>query len=246
MTLMRRSTAWGLGAAVVTLATWGYLARLARVPELWAIELKRSLFGWALVELLLAIGVLSVALAREKKIAAFRGIMIGLTLICMVGILEASSAPGLLHWKLALERLLRDDSSITWKFDPDPVLGWKRRLHDKWVSPSIADIERKFSIAPARQVQLTFTYDAYGYRNPRTLPRADVVLIGDSYIEGFNAIDDEVVARKLEERLGRPVESMGITGYGTLQNLIVFDKDAPKLAPKGGGILLLRGQRPIR
>jgi len=243
---MRRSTAWGLGAIVVTLATWGYLAWLARVPELWAIELKRSLFGWAVVELLLAVAVLSIALAREKKIAAFRVIVVGVTLICAVGILEASSATDLLHWKLALERMLQEDSSITWKFDPDPVLGWKRRHHDKWVSPSIADIERKFSMRPARQVQLTFTYDAYGYRNPRTLPRADVVLIGDSYIEGFNANDDEVVARKLEERLGRPVESMGITGYGTLQNLIVFDKDAPKLAPKGGGILLLRGQRPIR
>ena len=84
----------------------------------------------------------------------------------------------------------------------------------------------------ARDVQLTFTYDAYGYRNPRTVPRADVVLIGDSYVEGFNANDDEVVARKLEERLGRPVESMGVSGYGTLQNLIVLDKDAPKLDPK--------------
>jgi hypothetical protein len=176
--------------------------------------------------------VLSVALAREKKVAAFRAIVIGPTLICTVGILEASSALGILNWKLTLEYLLREDSSITWKFDPDPALGWKRRPHDKWVSPSIADIERDFSMRSARQVQLAFTYDAYGYRNPRTLPQADVVLIGDSYIEGFNANDDEVVARKLEEQLGRPVESMGIVGYGTLQNLIVFDKDAPKLAPK--------------
>ena len=45
-----RATAWVLGAVVVTLAAWGYLAWLARIPEPWAIELKRSLYCWALVE----------------------------------------------------------------------------------------------------------------------------------------------------------------------------------------------------
>jgi hypothetical protein len=229
---MRRSTAWAVGAVAVTLLTWGGIAWLARIDALWAVEWKRALFGWAVLELLLAIAVLCVALARDKKIAAFRTIVVGVTLVLAVGMLEATAAMHLLHWKLTLEHLFGEDGQMAWKYDPDPALGWKRIPNDKWQSPSISDIEGGFSMRRARDETLTFTYDAYGYRNPRTVPRADVVLIGDSYIEGANVDDGEVVARRLEAKLGAPVENMGVAGYGTLQNLIALDKDSPKLDPK--------------
>jgi hypothetical protein len=229
---MRRPTVWAVGAVVVTLLTWGGIAYLARIEAPWAIDLKRSLFGWAVLELLLAVAVLAVALARDRKIAAFRVVIAGATLALAVGMLEATAAMHLLHWKLTLERLFGEDAPMAWKYDPDPALGWKRIPNDKWRSPSISDIEGGWSMRAARNEMLTFTYDAYGYRNPRTVPRADVVLIGDSYIEGANADDGEVVARRLEARLGIPVESMGVAGYGTLQNLIALDKESPKLDPK--------------
>jgi len=230
---MRRSTVWALAAVLLTLLIWGWLAWLARIEEPWAITLKRDLFGWAVLELLIAVAVLVVALAHQKKkIAAFRVVVVGVTLVLSVGMLEGTAALHLLHWKLLLERAFGEDGNMAWDYDPDRALGWKRRPNAKWQSPSISDIEGGWSMRPARYLMQTFTYDAYGFRNPRTVPHADVVLMGDSYIEGANADDDEVVARRLEARLGTPVESMGVAGYGTLQNLITLDKDSPKLDPK--------------
>jgi hypothetical protein len=229
---MRRATIWALGAVIVTAATWGGLAWLAHQPTPWAAAFKRELFPWALLELLLALGVLAIALPRDKKLAAFRVVIVGMTLVLAVGACEASAALGLIHWKLALEHIFGEDAPMAWKYDPDPELGWKRRPNDRWISPSISDIENEFSIPAARRAMLRFTYDGYGFRNPRTAPRADVVLIGDSYIEGANADDDEVIARRLEARMGAPVESMGVAGYGTLQNLVNLDRNAPKLDPK--------------
>jgi hypothetical protein len=229
---MRRSSIGALGAVFVTLAAWGALAWLARQPTPWAVALKRELFPWALLELLLAVAVLAIALPRDKTLAAFRVVVIGATLALAVGACEASAALGLIHWKLALEHIFGEDAPMAWKYDPDPELGWKRRPNDRWVSPSISDIESGFSMRAARLKMLNFTYDNYGFRNPKTVPQADVVLIGDSYIEGANADDDEVIARRLEARMGTPVESMGVAGYGTLQNLINLDRNAPKLDPK--------------
>jgi hypothetical protein len=229
---MRRATIWALGAAAVSMAVWGALAWLAHQPTPWAVALKRELFPWALLEISLAIAVLAIALPRDKKIAAFRVVIVGVTIVLAIGACEASAAFGLIHWKLALERIFGEDAPMAWKYDPDPELGWKRRPNDRWISPSISDIENEFSIPPQRQLMFHFTYDGYGFRNPRTVPRADVVLIGDSYIEGANADDDEVIARRLEARLGSAVESMGVAGYGTLQNLINLDRNAPKLDPR--------------
>jgi len=211
---------------------WGALFWLAGMPTPDTIAAKRALFPWAVLELLVAIGTLGIALPRNKKIAAFRVVIVAVTLVLGVGACEAAGALGLIHWKLALEHIFHENAPMAWKYDPDPGLGWKRTPNDHWVSPSISDIESEYAMRAERHLSLRFTYDAYGFRNPRTVPRADVVLIGDSYIEGANVDDGEVIARKLEQRLGTPVESMGVAGYGTLQNLINLDWNAPKLDPK--------------
>lgn len=229
---MRRSSVFAIGAVLVTLGFWGYLAWLARVPTPDAIALKRSLFGWAVLELILAFAVVLVAVARDKVSAAVQAGAILATGAIIVGMAEGMALFGMIHWNLVLEHLFGEDAPMAWKFDPDPELGWKRVPGDHWVSPSISDIESGFSMRAARYKMLNFTYDAYGFRNPKTVPQADVVLIGDSYIEGGNADDSGTIARRLEAQLGRPVESMGVAGYGTMQNLINLDRNAPKLRPK--------------
>jgi hypothetical protein len=79
---------------------------------------------------------------------------------------------------------------------------------------------------------LTFSYDALGFRNPAGLQQADVALVGDSYVEGAYNDDADVVARRLEARLGRPVASLAVAGFGTMQELVVIDRIAPRFAPK--------------
>lgn len=86
---------------------------------------------------------------------------------------------------------------------------------------------------PASQRQpLVFTYDRWGYRNAEDLDQADVVLIGDSYVEGWYVSDEHTTARRLQEQLNQPVANLGIAGYGTMQELRVLQRDAMRFHPK--------------
>jgi hypothetical protein len=80
--------------------------------------------------------------------------------------------------------------------------------------------------------RITISYDHRGYRNASALTRADVVLIGDSYVEGDYVSDDQIVSRFLEAHLGRPVANLGVAGYGAAQELVVLERDGLPLAPR--------------
>src|SRR3954447_19218100 len=64
--------------------------------------------------------------------------------------------------------------------------------------------------------------DRDGFRNPTDLGRADLVVIGDSFIEGLHVSAPELVTARLSESTGRPVANLGRTGYGPQQELQVL------------------------
>jgi hypothetical protein len=95
-----------------------------------------------------------------------------------------------------------------------------------------SDVEVKWRLPASRTDRITVTYDRHGYRNATELTRADVVLIGDSYVQGDYVSDDETMATLLQRRLGRPVANLGVAGYGAAQELIVLERDAIPLEPR--------------
>jgi hypothetical protein len=161
----------------------------------------------------------------------FRAMMVAATVVAGFAVLEVPAALRYVHWYLIFERIFYGKEFAS-GFDADPVFGWRRRPNLRWDEPAISDLEGEWSLPPERAGSLRFTYDARGFRNPTTLERADVVLVGDSYVEGAYNDDDEVIARRLETRLGRPVANLGIAGYGTRQERLVIEHVAPKLSPK--------------
>ena len=79
---------------------------------------------------------------------------------------------------------------------------------------------------------ITVTHDVNGYRNVTHFAQADIVLIGDSYVEGRYVSDDQTISRFLQDRLGRAVANLGVAGYGTAQELIVLKQDGMRLKPR--------------
>lgn len=74
--------------------------------------------------------------------------------------------------------------------------------------------------------------DRDGFRNARDLDRADVAVIGDSYIEGVIVPQDEIISSQLERILHRPVINLGQIWYGPQQELAVFKRYALPRHPK--------------
>jgi len=73
--------------------------------------------------------------------------------------------------------------------------------------------------------------DANGFRNAAVLPQVDVVAIGDSHTQGFNAATAEAWPQRLAEQSGQSVYNMGVGGYGPLQYGVLVDQ-ALQLQPK--------------
>ncbi len=217
---------------VVLVGGWGVMGVLSRRPDLESILAARQLFAWMFPATFCAVCGLTVALAQRPRLAAFRALMVAIPVVASLALLEVPAALKLVHWRVICTRWLACDThyNLTYQFDPE--LGRRRPAHAHWSERALSDVEVGWSLPPARRATLTFSYDALGFRNPARLQHADVVLVGDSYVEGAYNDDADVVARRLEARLGRPVASLAVAGFGTMQELVVIDRIAPRFAPK--------------
>ena len=75
-------------------------------------------------------------------------------------------------------------------------------------------------------------YDQHGFRNDEDMERAEVVVVGDSYVESPMLPKSALLTTAMEKSLGAPVVNLGISGYGPEQELIVLKRYALKLQPK--------------
>ena len=76
------------------------------------------------------------------------------------------------------------------------------------------------------------TYDRNGFRNRQQLHRADLVVIGDSFVEGLTVSDAELATSQLAQLTGKSVANLGQSTYGPLQEQIVLRRYGLPLQPR--------------
>ena len=81
------------------------------------------------------------------------------------------------------------------------------------------------------QFQWDVTYDRNGFRNQRDLERADIAVIGDSFVEGLTVTNAELGTSQLAVLQRAVVANLGQSTYGPLQELIVLKRYALPLHP---------------
>jgi hypothetical protein len=198
------------------------------MPALQTVPVTEVLFVVAvpLTGLVCAAGIVR-ASARPRR-TAMRVAALALAGAAVLVLLELAAAAGLVDWRLVFRSLAGERQEYVY----DPHLGFRHTpaARDRRVPRS--DLEVAWNLPASRSDRITVTYDGRGYRNPSALHRADVVLIGDSYVEGHYVSDDETVSRFLQGRLGRPVANLGVAGYGTAQELVVLERDGLPLEPR--------------
>lgn len=91
------------------------------------------------------------------------------------------------------------------------------------------------------KIDRTLRTDRRGYRNAITLEQADVVTLGDSFTEGSNVSDEHAWPARLGTLLGRPVCSLGMSGYDPLHYLESLKDHGLALRPKVVLCLLYEG-----
>lgn len=115
---------------------------------------------------------------------------------------------------------------------PDPELLFMRRPDQRLALRFQGSDLHGLRDAPATTYACDTTLDAHGFRNPPGLDSADVVLVGDSFVEGLQVADGDLVSARLAKRLGAPVANLGRTGYGPRQELAVLERYAEGFGPR--------------
>ena len=124
----------------------------------------------------------------------------------------------------------------------DPELVYRHLPHDHFVHQQVGDSTAGLAIPGARRYRAECRCDANGFRNAKDLRQADVVLLGDSFVEGYNVTQEAILAKTSgRSAVGRglqpgPLRIRPAAGTGRVETLRCA------AATAGGRLVLLRRQ----
>ena len=85
---------------------------------------------------------------------------------------------------------------------------------------------------PVASYEVDVAYDKNGFRNDEDATTADVVAIGDSFVEGAEVPQAQTMVAQLSRQIDADVVNLGQSSYGPQQELIVLKRYAVPLKPK--------------
>ena len=217
-------------SAWIALAATGWIAAAVAARFDRAAALVNPLYAIALVVTYLAAWRLPGAWAVDRR-QTFKAVAVTVTLVLAVGVLEFGAAIGKIDYRRIREAIIGIEGPNV-DFVDDSELLFRRAPHATWSGWPRTDMSTYFNLPFRAEHPITFSTDALGFRNPAAPTRADIALIGDSYIEGWGVSDEETVSARLRTRAHATVANLGTAGYGSLQELKVLEKYALPLAPR--------------
>jgi SGNH hydrolase-like domain, acetyltransferase AlgX len=125
---------------------------------------------------------------------------------------------------------------------PDPELGFRGKPFNRSVTHDFAGAQYTavFAIDVPRMT-LEWIMDRDGFRNARETDTADIVLLGDSYLE-YGVNQDDTFGAKLERHLpGITVRNLGKSGYSPFQYLIALRRYGLKYKPRYAVMAMYEG-----
>mgnify|MGYP000652970109 CR=1 FL=1 len=126
----------------------------------------------------------------------------------------------------------------------DP-LAYRRPPQVAWTLPVVDRPAAAFSypVVPEGYPAFTaaFRTDARGFRNRADVAQAEVLFIGDSFVEGSRVSDEQTVAVRFAELSGLSTYSLGMSGYSPRRYLAVLEQYGLELRPRVVVCLLYEG-----
>jgi hypothetical protein len=190
-------------------------------------SLARNLF---LTYLLACLVHVALSKARPSLSLARLGILTG-TLLIAVGLIELPALTGAFDYReIFYPRIPGSLGPHNRVYQPG--IAYSRPPHDEFESHQLGGGVIQYDLEGHPRYSARHHYDARGYRNRVDLDRADIVLIGDSFVEGTRVTQAEILSELLVERVAVPVANFGQSDYGPTHELRVLRKLALDLRPR--------------
>lgn len=104
----------------------------------------------------------------------------------------------------------------------DPELLHLHAPYSQYQAQVPGDLVNWFGIETHRRYPVDVRYDRHGFRNREDRDTADIVMIGDSFVEGSIVSYEDIGSTRLEKSLQVPVLNLGQIGYGPQQQAAVL------------------------
>ena len=124
---------------------------------------------------------------------------------------------------------------------PDRELIHIHKPYLKRAGATHGDIAYAFHLADAPLYPYDVAYDRNGFRNDRDLTEAEIVVLGDSFVEGGPVAADNLITANLGRFVGCNVANLGQSGYGPQQELAVLRRSLCRCARKSASGRSMRG-----
>ena len=169
----------------------------------WIVSVYLLIWGLALV----------LSRTRRREMAA-RFLLTSASLALTVGVLELLAAVNLVDYRLVLGVPITEP----WRHPHNRPDARLLHIHEPYYRGRFDGID--------------YRYDRHGLRNDVDYARADVVLVGDSFIEGWKVSAADLVTTQLARQLGLTVANLGQSWYGPQQELELLRRFGVPLHPQ--------------
>lgn len=157
-----------------------------------------------------------------------------MALAVLGGVLETAALAGFVDYRLIFRvvpnkfDLLRDPHQLL-----DDELFHKRRPHEQYeVSDRYGDLGAYLCHPPQHVDRYDVKYDRLGFRNDDLPEHADIVVVGDSFIEGTGVPSHALLTSVLGRLQQRSVVNLGESFYGPQQELLVLKRYGLPFRPR--------------
>lgn len=212
--------------------SWIATAWIGRQQSPWLIRVTNPAFVVSIGVTYATAWAIAIDFASDPRRMRFRAA--ALTLSALVGaiLLEMPAAAGFIDYSRIRGALTGQWQGPSVDFIADRDLSFRRPAHAKWAGWPRSNMAQVFNLPLRSAYRQTYSTDSRGFRNSVDFDRADVAMIGDSYVEGAYVSDEETAAVRLHELTGERVVNLGVSGYGPLQELKILERYALELHPR--------------
>lgn len=167
---------------------------------------------------------------KIKKVIPF--ILINLSFIIIVVLFESLAMINVVDYRRVFSTPITDpmrnpnyehDSKLIFKHKPDSHIKGEFKG---------GNLNHMFHVPEPHVYRYDVKIDSNGFRNDADLKSADIVVLGDSFIEGAEVSKNDLMTSRLSVLQGKSVSNLGTIHYGPQQELIVLKRYALPLKPE--------------
>jgi hypothetical protein len=160
-----------------------------------------------------------------KSERLFRVLLFAAAGICALAIFEIPALLRIVDYRGVFGEPFQDDLELGFRHLP--------HAHSKGrASGGLVSTLHRVPRADMKEYRWDLRYDQNGFRNEVDLQKADIAVIGDSFVEGSTIPFPQLMTSRLAHLQGKVTANLGLNMYGPHQELIVLKRYGLPLEPQ--------------